>query len=138
MDKIWNKIEKTDTCWNWKGDTWSGYGKIRIKSKNYRVHRLVYELLVGQIPTGLELDHRCRNRKCVNPEHLEPVTHAVNMERGMPFRKQRTHCNQGHELTEDNIVRKKYKNHGTVCRICKNKTQIDYMNRKKKTPSLRK
>jgi hypothetical protein len=60
----------------------NGYGRIGYGGKEPVAHRLIYELLVGPIPLGHILDHLCRNRNCVNPEHLEPVTHQVNTHRG--------------------------------------------------------
>ena len=81
--KIARKIEQTENgCWFWRGIvkkngyTWRAYNR-----KPGPAHRIVYRLLVGPIPDGLCLDHLCRNRSCVNPTHLEPVTHAVNMAR---------------------------------------------------------
>jgi len=73
-------INKKTGCWEWVKDiTWGGYG-----SKNGRgAHRVYYERYKGEIPKGLEIDHLCRNRKCVNPEHLEAVTKAVNQRRGL-------------------------------------------------------
>jgi hypothetical protein len=67
-----------DGCWEWMGGKqWGGYGLFRGAC----AHRLFYELLVGPIPAGLEIDHLCRNRSCVRPTHLEPVTHLENMRR---------------------------------------------------------
>jgi hypothetical protein len=69
-------------CWVWQGARYrTGYGCVRRSGRNLHAHRYTYEKANGPIPPGLELDHLCRNRACVNPDHLEPVTHAVNMQR---------------------------------------------------------
>lgn len=95
-------IRKTDTCWIWIGvlDT-KGYGLASIANKRYRAHRIVYEALVGPIPEGLELDHLCKNTYCVNPTHLEPVTHAENMRRAFEGI---THCRKGHEKATNTYI----------------------------------
>lgn len=71
-------------CWLWaaKWDSGDGYGKVRYEGKCEMVHRLIYRLLVGPIPAGLVLDHKCRQRICCNPDHLELVTQAENVYRG--------------------------------------------------------
>lgn len=88
-------------CWPWKGSIhWEGYGAY-----NGRVaHRLVYEQLIGPVPPGLQLDHLCRNRRCVNPHHLEPVTARVNILRGdSPGARsvRRPTCANGHPRDEE-------------------------------------
>lgn len=111
------EVDEATGCWNWQGAKVYGYGYISSGAeksmRQSRTHRVAYELLIGPIPEGLELDHLCRNRACCNPDHLEPVTHAVNAQR----RPQQTHCVKGHELTPENVrVRK---DRGTrECRIC--------------------
>lgn len=98
-------IEKRESgCWEWVGYRNSrGYGYIMMIGKgNTPAHRVTYEFWVGLIPDGLEIDHLCRNPSCVNPEHLEPVTHAENMARSAPA--QQTHCKRGgHPLSGDNL-----------------------------------
>ena len=70
-------------CWEWQGALNQGYGVATCDGERGRVHRLVYARLVGEPPAGLDLDHLCRNRKCCNPLHLEPVTRAENLRRGI-------------------------------------------------------
>lgn len=73
----------TPGCWLWDGNhNERGYPRVNAHGKNgYKAHRLAYELYVGQIPSGMEIDHLCRNRGCVNPDHLEPVTREENNRR---------------------------------------------------------
>lgn len=93
---FWSKVVPTGFCWEWQG-TISVYGYGAIKQNNVRkvAHRVAYEYLVGTIPEGLVLDHLCRNRRCVNPDHLEPVSIAENTLRGYGMgaeHSRRTHC----------------------------------------------
>ena len=111
-------------CWHWAFSRLQprGYGQVRFNGKNQLAHRVIYVLLVGPIEPGLELDHLCRNRGCVNPAHLEPVTHRVNGLRGISLAAQnarKTHCKSGHEFTPDNILWQRNKTYPTrVCREC--------------------
>ena len=74
-------------CWVWTGTRQrNGYGSFGVKGRTLRAHRWSYEFYVGPIPAGLQIDHLCRVRNCVNPEHLEPVTHAENMRRAREAR----------------------------------------------------
>ena len=97
-DVFWEKVDVIDGgCWMWKATTSRGYGQFfdRRSSRTVGAHRWSFELLVGPIPKGLELDHLCRNRACVNPAHLEPVDHKENVRRGLV---PKTHCLRGHDL----------------------------------------
>lgn len=112
-------------CWIWTGVTMkSGYGKVWFNGRNRSTHRVVYELLVGPIPEGLQLDHLCRNRSCCNPQHLEPVTCRENVRRGITAEVNRqrqlsiTYCVNGHLYDETNT--RNYTNRkGDTQRICR-------------------
>lgn len=81
-DRLENYEEDDSGCWNWNGVVSKGYGLIKVHSRSVRVHRLMYEVFVGPIPEGLVIDHLCKNKQCVNPEHLEAVTSRENTLRG--------------------------------------------------------
>ena len=95
-------------CWIWmKALGTGGYGVQRWNGKQTLAHRMSYTLLRGLIPVHLEIDHLCRVRSCVNPDHMEPVTKQINSHRGMsPWGRNavRTHCSQGHEFTPENTA----------------------------------
>src|ERR1041385_4955256 len=93
FSRMTDKFTVGDGCWEWTGaKTGHGYGKILTFRSIQVAHRILYELLVGPVPEGMELDHLCRNPSCVRPDHLEPVTHRVNISRAI----QKTHCLRGH------------------------------------------
>jgi hypothetical protein len=105
--RFWRKVSPApaDACWIWHGAINSqGYGNVGRFSRTYLTHRVAYELTHGPVPEGLDLDHTCRNRACVNPAHLEPVTFLANMRRRYAKKpdERETHCLQGHELTPEN------------------------------------
>jgi len=115
LERVSKKIDATGFCWLWRGALQDGYGSQIIDGKSWAAHRLVYTLLVGEVPTGLDLDHLCRVRHCVNPDHLEPVTRGENLRRshnigkGDPWKhrrhlivpmSKRTTCPQGHSIAE--------------------------------------
>lgn len=81
IDRFWSKVEKSPGCWEWRG--WrndAGYGYFQPTSqKKVRAHRLSYLLMRGDLPNGKLLDHKCENKGCVRPGHLEPVTNAENI-----------------------------------------------------------
>lgn len=122
-DRFWSKVEKTSGCWEWRGGRKpEGYGVFSTGGRAggmVRAHRAAYWLLVGPIPEGLFLDHLCRNPGCVNPAHLEPVTHAENVARGDAGQHQarKTHCKHGHEFTPANTI---WRGHLRQCRACNN------------------
>lgn len=105
FSRFLNKIEFTSSCWLWKAyiDK-DGYGRFEYGKQ---VHRIAYEWWVESIPEGLELDPLCRHRECVNPEHLEPVTHLENVQRGNSgvVQKEKIYCPQNHMYSEENTYR---------------------------------
>ena len=106
-DRVLKKIDLTDDCWLWTGSGTGGkedYGRVYHDGTRSMAHRYIYEQTVGPIPEGLQLDHLCRTPRCVNPDHLEPVTASENARRKWEHI-EITHCKRGHEFTEENTAR---------------------------------
>src|SRR5690606_15712718 len=104
IERFVDKVDFTDSCWLWT-DTLNpvtGYGRISINNRRVYAHRFSHELFKGPIPAGYEVDHLCRVRHCVNPDHLEAVTKTVNIRRAdaNKWKRELTHCKWGHEFTE--------------------------------------
>ena len=132
-ERFWSRVCKAGTipherpelgpCWEWQGHVLpTGYGSLVLAGKNNRAHRLAYEFVKGEIPAGLDLDHLCRNRTCVNPDHLEPVTRRENFLRGMSpaaivLRTNR--CIRGHLLSPDNVYVNPNPPNRRFCRACR-------------------
>lgn len=104
VELFWEKVDKSggpDACWPWLSHRSFGYGKTHIRRATKFAHRVAYELTNGSIPGGLELDHLCANKACVNPGHLEPVTHGENLRRAYARKPMRrlTACKNGHDAS---------------------------------------
>jgi len=129
-NKFWDKVNKTSTYWLWTGaKNPQGYGQTRINYKLFLAHRITYMTIIGEIPKNLELDHLCRVRNCINPEHLEPVTHKENMLRGArPGPAKKATCFKGHQL--------RYKFGRQICDTCRNETQMRKYYRDKEAKKL--
>ena len=112
-------VDATGDCWLWLGALdRDGYGQVSVSSRTRRAHRWVWTVLVGEIPKGLVIDHLCRVKSCVNPDHMEPVTRAENVMRGYgpPAKHARqSHCNRGHPLSGDNLYQARGRRY---CRAC--------------------
>lgn len=139
LDYLEQRIERDPNsgCWLWSGRiAWTGYGMAKHRdvgqSKTARVaHRVAYETLVGPVPDGLVLDHLCRTRSCVNPAHLEPVTHAENVYRGegiAAINRKKTKCHRGHLLAGSNLSINVAG--ARVCRRCAADAQQRYRERR--------
>lgn len=123
--RFWSKVDASGDCWIWTGsiNPVNGYSHTYWGGHTNSGHRAAYEMLVGPIPEGLQLDHLCRVRACVNPDHLEPVTARENVRRSpsalIARFGTRTHCSAGHEYTEANtLIRHQAKGVFRQCREC--------------------
>lgn len=118
FERVQEPFDVQNDCWMWTGSkTGNGYGQVWLNTKEKEAaHRVAYKMFVGPIPEGFHVDHLCRNRLCVRPDHLEPLSAHLNIGQ---WHRARTHCRKGHpydrentryRLREDRIYRQ--------CRIC--------------------
>lgn len=119
-ERFWPKVDKLDTgCWIWNAALDAhGYGSFHLNGKTAYAYRVAYEWAKGPRPAGMDLDHICRDRRCVNPDHLEPVTRGENLHRSpitqTSINAAKTHCIHGHEFTPENTIRDPWRR----CRTC--------------------
>jgi len=128
-ERFWAKVNKTEGCWEWTAVCKSdGYGVFTLRhGKKVLAHRYAFEdHIQGSIPDGMTIDHLCRNPRCVNPAHMEVVTVKENILRSDGLTAQnarKTHCDRGHEFTEENTQRN---THGRRCAQCKRDADARY------------
>lgn len=131
-ERFWSFVKKTNSCWFWEGyKDKDGYGQFGIsRNVKKRAHRFSYELLTGKISKKNQLDHLCRNRSCVNPEHLEPVSSKENSNRGSTgiINRIKTHCKNRHEYSGENLGFRKDR-FGRICKICSSKSAKKHKNK---------
>ena len=133
FDAKWTP-EPNSGCWLWTG--WmstNGYGRFWNGTRGVQAHRFSYEKATGRtIPVGLEIDHRCRMRSCVNPDHLEAVTHTQNLRRSpdtlASVSARKTHCPQGHAYSPENIY---LIGNNRKCKQCHNKRRNEIRRRQR-------
>lgn len=126
LDRFWKKINKKDDCWVWTaGQDGHGYGMFfdSVKKVNVKAYRWSYENFIGLVPNNLQLDHLCRNRICVNPNHLEPVTQQENIKRGeagknlIEMQLSKVLCPKNHKYDKENTYIRP--DGGRGCRKCR-------------------
>lgn len=139
-DKFWARVNKTDSCWLWTGViSHYGYGQFAYDGICVRAHRFSYELHREKIPKGLVIDHICRVRNCVNPDHLRVVTNKENVlcgEGASARNIKATHCIHGHPLDEKNThIAKEYRGWGSgfkrECKTCRRLRMRKYYKQQK-------
>ena len=132
-ERFWAKVKKTDTCWLWTGaPSANGYGRIKTGGVMEYAHRLSLDIAGQELVKGMEVDHLCRNRMCVNPDHLEQVTHQENVLRGeapSAHLARRTHCSKGHPYDGDNLYNRP--DGARICRDCARAASLAWYHRRK-------
>lgn len=123
-DYFWAKVQESGECWEWMATrNQKGYGRFWDGEHLVAAHRWAYEQLIAEIPEGLEIDHLCKNRACVNPWHMEPKTHRANVlaigsAHWSVEKMGRTHCPRDHRLQGANLRPAQLRRGVRACRLC--------------------
>lgn len=140
LDCFWSRVDKSGPahptlgtpCWLWVGPIMrNGYGQISAHRKRFGTflaHRVSFLIARGEIPAGLDLDHLCRVRNCVRPDHLEPVTRSENLRRGISWQRSKTQCAKGHSFSGRNLIVFRGRRQ---CRECQRVACLEYRARKR-------
>lgn len=140
VERVLGRSVQVGECWEFRGAiSPQGYGQVRIAGATRLAHRVTYSAMVDDIPEGLVIDHLCRNRACVNPDHLDAVPQRINILRGegpltagrarAAFERAKTECPRGHPYDLDNTYRTPAG--ARQCRACKRAAQAAYRTRKR-------
>lgn len=133
--RFWAKVDKTPghgpwgNCWLWTSNAQGiGYGLFKWQRNNILAHVMSYRMVQGEVPLGLEVNHMCHTRGCVNPDHLEAITHIENVRKGLTHNAVKTHCSKGHEFSPANTrvrtIRGKF--YKRVCAECEKPAKHRY------------
>jgi hypothetical protein len=130
-EKFWPYVQRTAGCWLWTGGhSGTGYGMTaKVDGRQHYAHRISYEITFGPIPEGHDIHHRCGNRACVNPFHLEAMTHRAHLR----LHRHKDVCDHGHPLTGDNLL--VYRTGRRRCRACHNREERERNQRLKQAKS---
>jgi hypothetical protein len=125
-EKIAEPFDAHNECWIWTGwKNLKGYGQFWLNGGDVPSQRVAHELFIGPIPEGYHVDHICKNRACVRPDHLQVLTHFENSGQA---RRDKTHCLNGHEFSESNTYVFNGMRH---CKTCVRDRMRKYLARKR-------
>ncbi len=147
LRRLWAKVDKTGNglswngtpCWNWQGSRWSpdGYGRLRMGQRWFSAHRIAYTAIRGSIPGRYVIDHLCRNKGCLNVEHMEPVLERLNVMRGNAphaINARKTQCVNGHPFDAQNTLRVNGHRRCKTCAEVRNKARQKMMHERARQP----